>query len=57
MQCVEGLSYGQVHVQQHHLAALRDKLIRAVAVEEVRHLLLGQVLFGGGMQGGVSGRG
>lgn len=46
VQCVEGLPHRQVHVQQHHLAALRDELIRGVAVKEIRHLLLGQVLRG-----------
>jgi hypothetical protein len=44
VQRVEGLPDGQVHVQQHHLAALWDELVRGVAVQEVADLLFGQVL-------------
>jgi ribosomal protein L19E len=42
---MECLAYRQVHIQQHHLATLRDELIGSVAMQEVRHLLLGQVLW------------
>ena len=39
MQRMEGLADRQVHVDDDHLAALRDELIRRVAVKEVADLL------------------
>ena len=37
VQRVEGLPDGQAHVQQHHLARLRDELVAAVPAQELAH--------------------
>lgn len=39
MEGMEGLADGQAHVQNYHLARLRDKLIAGVAVEEGSHFV------------------
>jgi hypothetical protein len=44
MQSMEGLTNGQVHVQNHNLPAFRYELICSVAMEEVRDLLACELL-------------
>ena len=41
MQCMEGLPYWQLDVQQHYFPAFGNELVNAVRAEEVFYLLAG----------------